>query len=150
MFLSTTAAFLARAVFEQGRDPAAEELAELSALWAGPDDLLSQMLWRGVRGRVLARRREFADAEVLAREAVALAGATDFVNQHAEALVDLSYVLAASGGRDEPVDAATRALDLYQRKGNVVAAAGTRLHLGKLDGLWHAGSTVHGGPAAQR
>jgi predicted ATPase len=150
MFLSTTAAFLARAIFEQGRDAEAEELAELSARWAGRGDLLSQMLWRGVRARVLARRREFAVAEELAREAVALAGATDFVNQHADALLDLSHVLEASGRRDEPAAAATRALRLYERKGNVVAAAETRLQLGKLEFLWHSGSTVHGGPAAHR
>ena len=74
-FLSTTAAFLARAVFAQGRVDEAEELAQLSAQLAAPGDLLTQVLWRGVQARVLARRGRLEDAEALAREAVALAGA---------------------------------------------------------------------------
>ena len=73
MFLSTTAAFLARAVLEQGRDEEAEDLAKLSAQLAAKDDLLSQILWRGVRARVFARRAQFEEAEALAREAVVLA-----------------------------------------------------------------------------
>ena len=46
----------------------AEELAE-------PDDLLTQIMWRGVRARLLAARGSLDDAERLAREAVALAEA---------------------------------------------------------------------------
>ena len=74
MFLPTTAAFLARALLEQGHDAEAEHLTELSARLAGRDDLLTQILWRGVRARVLARRDETAEAEELARDAVRLAG----------------------------------------------------------------------------
>ena len=48
-FLSTTAAFLARAVFAQGRIDEADELAQLSASLTAPGDLLTQLLWRGVR-----------------------------------------------------------------------------------------------------
>jgi hypothetical protein len=90
MFLSTTAAFLARAVFQQGRDAEAEDLANTSARLADSDDLLSQVLWRGVRARVLAHRSEIEAAEALAREAVALAETTDFINHRADAQLDLS------------------------------------------------------------
>ena len=92
-FRSTTAAFLARAVLEQGRDEEAEDLAKVSAQLAAKGDLLSQILWRGVRARVLARRAQFEEAESLAREAVALAQSTDFVNHRADALLDFSQVL---------------------------------------------------------
>ncbi|WP_217635988.1 ATP-binding protein [Geodermatophilus siccatus] len=132
MFLPTTAAFLARAVFDQGRDVEAEELAGLSARLAGPTDLLSQVLWRGVRARVLTRRAELQEAEALAREAVALAGATDFLNHRADALLDLSHVLEASRRADEAVTAASEALRLYGVKGNVIAAAATRRRLEEL------------------
>ena len=101
MFLPTTAAFLARAVLEQGRDEEAEDLAKLSAQLAAKGDLLSQILWRGVRARVFARRAQFEEAEALAREAVALAQRTDFVNHRADALLDLSQVLKASRRVDE-------------------------------------------------
>ena len=64
---------------------------------------------------------------------MAIAEATDFVNDRADALIDLSHVLEASRRRDEAVAAASGALHLYELKGNVVAAATTRLRLGKLD-----------------
>ncbi len=134
MFLPTTAAFLARALLEQGRDREAEEHADLSARLAGPTDLLSQVLWRGVRARLLTRRAELHEAEALAREAVALAEATDFLNHRADALLDLSHVLEAARRGEEAVTAASGALHLYEAKGNVVSAAATRRRLAELDG----------------
>ncbi len=129
MFLPTTAAFLARAVLEQGRDAEAEELADLSARLAAPDDLLSQILWRGIRARVLSRRAEAHEAEELAREAVALARSTDFINYRADALLDLSNVLKASRRIGEAVTSASEALHLYELKENDVSASATRLWL---------------------
>ena len=55
-FLSTTIAFLAGAVFTQERDDEAEELAQLSARLTAPGDSLTQILWRGVEARIVARR----------------------------------------------------------------------------------------------
>ncbi len=119
-------------ILEQGRDEEAEALAELSARLAASGDLLTQIRWRRVRARVLARRAEIRAAEALAREALAIAEATDFVNDRADALIDLSHVLEASRRGDEAVAAASEALHLYELKGNVVAAAATRLRLGEL------------------
>jgi tetratricopeptide (TPR) repeat protein len=135
MFLSTTAAFLARAVFQQGRDAEAEDLANTSARLADSDDLLSQVLWRGVRARVLAHRSEIEAAEALAREAVALAETTDFINHRADAQLDLSYVLEAAGSGDQAAVAASQALHLYEGKGNLVTAAVTRRRLARLGKL---------------
>ena len=131
-FRSTMAASLAVVILEQGRDEEAEDFAELSAQLAASGDLLTQIRWRRVRARVLARRAEIRAAEALAREALAIAEATDFVNERADALIDLSHVLEASRRCDEAVAAASGALHLYELKGNVVAAAATRLRLGKL------------------
>ncbi|TJX01773.1 MAG: hypothetical protein E5X43_07520, partial [Mesorhizobium sp.] len=63
---------------------------------------------------------------------VTIAEATDFVNDRADALVDLSHVLEAARLGDEAAAAVSGALHLYQLKGNVVAAAATQLRLGKL------------------
>jgi predicted ATPase len=134
-FLSTTAAFLARSILQQGRDTEAEDFANVSARLAESNDLLSQILWRGVRARVLARRAEIREAEALAREAVALAERTDFINHRADALLDLSHVLEAAHARDEALAAASDALWLYERKGNRVTAAATRRRLGRLGKL---------------
>ena len=124
-FLSTTAALLARAVEAQGRHDEAEELTEVARRTGASDDLSTQIVWRGVRARVLAERGLAADAEALAREAVHLAEQTDRLNHHADALVDLAAVLRTAARADEPhvLDAA---LELYERKGNIVGGAKVR------------------------
>jgi len=58
----------------------------------------------------------------LASSTVALAAQTDLVNQYADALLDLAHVMAISGRVAEAQAAATQALDLYQRKGNLPGA----------------------------
>jgi predicted ATPase/class 3 adenylate cyclase len=131
-FRSTMAATLGLVILEQGRDEEAEALAEVSARLGATGDLMTQVRWRRVRARVLARRAEIQAAEALAREALAIAEATDFVNERADALIDLSHVLEESRRCDEAVAAASRAVDLYELKGNVVAAAATRLRLAKI------------------
>ncbi|MCI0429261.1 MAG: AAA family ATPase [Rhodospirillales bacterium] len=131
-FRSTMAATLALVILEQGRDEEAEALAEVSARLGAAGDLLTQIRWRRVRARVLARRAEIQAAEALAREALAIAETTDFVNERADALIDLSHVLEESRRCDEAVAAASGAVHLYELKGNVVAAAAARLRVGEL------------------
>jgi predicted ATPase len=131
-FLSTTAAFLARAVFAQGRAEEAEQLARQSAELAETGDLLTQMLWRGVQARVLAERGQLDGAEELARAAVALAEQTDFVVYRGDALVDLAHVLRDSGRPAEASVAAAAGLELHLQKGNLVTAAKIRSDLGGL------------------
>jgi hypothetical protein len=116
----------------QGRDTEAEQLTDISARLAGRDDVLTQILWRGVRARLLARRGDLGAAAALARVAVGLADTTDFVNHRADAFLDLSHVLEASGRAPESVVAATEALRLYESKRNVVAAAFARERLAEL------------------
>ncbi|HET6170980.1 MAG TPA: adenylate/guanylate cyclase domain-containing protein [Gaiellales bacterium] len=131
-FLSTTAAFLARAVFEQERVDEAQELARLSAHLTAADDLLTQVLWRGVQARILARRDRPEAAEQLAREAVALAGRTDFLAHRGDALVDLAHILLGAGRTSEAAEAAAEGLHLHEQKGNVVTARRIWSELGVL------------------
>jgi class 3 adenylate cyclase/predicted ATPase len=131
-FLSTTAAFLARAVFAQERDDEAEDLAQLSAKLTATGDLLTQVLWRGVQARILARRGRLEEAEALAREAVALAEQTDFLVYRGDAFVDLAHVLQDSGRRQEAAAAAAEGLHLHEQKGNLITAGKIRSDLGVL------------------
>jgi ATP/maltotriose-dependent transcriptional regulator MalT len=131
-FLSTTAAFLARAVLAQGRDDEAEDLAQLSAQLTATDDLLTQILWRGVKARILARRGQLEEAEAIAREAVSLSEQTDFLLYRADALVDLAHVLQNSGRTQEAAAAAAEGLHLHEQKGNLVTARKIRSDLGVL------------------
>jgi predicted ATPase/class 3 adenylate cyclase/DNA-binding winged helix-turn-helix (wHTH) protein len=127
--LSTTAAFLGQALLAQDRNEEAEALAELSAELAAQDDLVTQVVWRGVRARCLAGRDQLDDAEGLAREAVTLAEVTDLLNHRADAFVDLGIVLGTLGRSEEAQTTFAEAVRLYELKGNVVAAARVRSDL---------------------
>jgi tetratricopeptide (TPR) repeat protein len=99
----------------------AESLSRLAEELSPPDDAASQMLWRQVRARVLARRGWHAEAQRLAAAAVALAEQTDMVNFHAEALADLAEVHGLAGNVQEANDLFSRALDRFEQKGNRAA-----------------------------
>jgi class 3 adenylate cyclase/tetratricopeptide (TPR) repeat protein len=124
--LSTAAAFLAQAVYAQGRHEDAEYLTGVGEGAATPDDVLSHIAWRSVRAKALAKKGDLEQAELLAREAVALAEETDGLNLHGDALLDLAELLRAAGRPSDAVAAAERALALYERKGNLVSAARVR------------------------
>ena len=124
--LSTEAAFLAQALYLQGRHEEAEALTGVSEGAATPDDIFSQIAWRGVRSKALARRGEHEQADRLAREAVALGEGTDGLNLHGDALLDLAEVLGTAGRPAEEAAAAERALALYERKGNLPSMARAR------------------------
>ncbi|MGH3036598.1 MAG: ATP-binding protein [Gaiellaceae bacterium] len=127
--LSTEAAFLAQALYAQGRHDEAEYFTGVSEGATTPDDVFSQIAWRGVRSKALASKGEHEQAERLAREAVTLAEETDGLNLHADALLDLAEVLRAAGRPAEEAAAAKRALALYVHKGNVVSAGRARAAL---------------------
>jgi DNA-binding SARP family transcriptional activator len=119
--LATEAALLARAIAAQGqgRYGEASQLIAISQEAAAGEDIVTQILCRGLSARMLADRGRHAQATELASSAVELAAQTDLLSQHADALLDLAHVLAASGRFPEAQAAATQALDLYQRKGNL-------------------------------
>jgi tetratricopeptide (TPR) repeat protein len=124
--LSTQAARLAQSLYAQQRYEEAEHQTRISEQAGASDDIATQMLWRQVRAKALARRGEDGAAEDLAREAVALAQPTDALDMRADALVDLAEVLRLVGRKDEPKGVLEDALRLYERKGNVVSAARAR------------------------
>ena len=116
---STVAASLAQTLYELGRDDEAEEFADISAEIAAEDDVFSQVLWRGARAKLLARRSADPAAERIAREAVSLVAATDFLSLHGQALLDLADVLTLLGRDGEVPAVAAAAMALLQQKGDV-------------------------------
>ena len=119
--LATTAALLARAVAAQGpgRYDEATHLIAISRQAGAGEDLSAQIVGQGLAARILADRGHHTEARQLADSAVQLAAQTDLISQHADALLDLAHVLAAAGRAAEAHAAASQALDLYQRKGNL-------------------------------
>jgi hypothetical protein len=71
---------------------------------------------------------------------VALAAETDLLSQHADALLDLAHAMASSGRVTDAHAAATQALDLYERKGNL---PGTRESLGYLTRYAHTQERIY-------
>jgi len=131
---SELAAGISRALLAQGRDEEALRFGRHSGELAVRDDLYAQVERRGPMARVLAARRSAAEAERLARAAVAMAEQTDMLNMRATALVDLAEVLRLDGRAAEAAPLASEAIALYERKGNLVAAAQASELLGVLRG----------------
>src|SRR5207248_1934788 len=122
-------ALLAQALHLQGRADEALRLSESSREAAAPDDLIAHVQWRTARAKALARTGETQEAEMLAREAVALAEETDFLVTHGDALADLAQVLRAAGRPEEAVPILRAALALYEQKGSIVSVAAARAAL---------------------
>jgi tetratricopeptide (TPR) repeat protein len=124
--LATHAADLAEALYAQGHDDAAEAWTRISETHAGPDDLTAQPSWRSIRAKVLARRGDVPGAEALARDALRLADRTDALNARAKVELDLAETLRLAGRLDESATHVTRAVRLYDLKGNTAAARTAR------------------------
>jgi len=131
--LSTNTAMLAEAVLAQDRDEEALDLTVQSERAAAAEDLPVQVQWRGPRAKVLARRGKLDEAERLANEAVSLAARTDFLNLHANALLNLAAVLQRDRRSEGAAAAAEEATRLYERKGNLVGADKAQSFVGLIE-----------------
>jgi hypothetical protein len=118
--LAGRAADLAEALYLLERYGEAEEWSEVSERHAQADDVAAGFTWRSVRAKVLARSGRHAAGETLGREAVAIAGRTDAVNQHARTLLDLAEVVRIAGRPDDAARFVREACELFRAKGNLV------------------------------
>jgi tetratricopeptide (TPR) repeat protein len=99
-FPATIAAYLAAALAHGGRLTEAEEVARFAESHAWEDDIVTQVMWRVALAQVRARGGDAAEAQRMAREAVELAAATDFLELLATALVGLAQVLREAGSAE--------------------------------------------------
>ena len=127
--LSTALAKLGQAYYALDRPDDAEASARRASEIGATDDATTQILARQVRAKVLAIRGEHAEAERLAREAVAIADRTDLLNFQGDAFADLAETLMLAGRRGEAVEMLEQALERYERKGNAVMAGRIREQL---------------------
>ncbi|MDH4176844.1 MAG: tetratricopeptide repeat protein, partial [Thermoleophilia bacterium] len=130
---------LALALLALGRDEEADEWLERAQAAAPTGAVNPRVLWRQAKAKVLARRGEHAEAEQVAREAVAIGDGGDALNLQADAYADLAEVLLLAGKPDGAAAALEQALDRYGRKGNLVSAQRTRE---RLSGLSRTGATA--------
>jgi tetratricopeptide (TPR) repeat protein len=130
--LSVLGPELARVLCARRRQEAAEPLAHLGRQLPSEDDVWPQLAWRQAQALVDAASGKHADAERLAREAVAIAELTDGLNFQGGALSDLGEVLVAAGRTDEAAAAVEQALERYERKKNLAMVARARARLAEL------------------
>jgi class 3 adenylate cyclase len=129
--LATYVCLLGRELCALGRFDEAEPRIRRGRELAGAHSL-DQKLWCGVQARVLAHRGEHAEAERLAREAVAGQEQSDNLTFQGDAWCDLAEVLAAAGRDEEAAAALTEALERCERKGNIPLARQVRKRLSAL------------------
>jgi predicted negative regulator of RcsB-dependent stress response len=118
--LSSVAGLLARVLYEQGRFDEAHELSRTVENLSSAEDIDAQALWRGVRGKVLARRGESEQATRLIEEMLVLRRQAESPDLEAEALADLAEVqrLGGDAGWQGTLAAAVAG---YQRKGDLAS-----------------------------
>ena len=121
-FLFTVAGLLARVLVAQGRLDEAETIAAMVRDEGPADDADAQALWRQAMARILAHRGHADEAIGMADEAVALRRETDAPVDLVEALGDLAEVLVATGRAAAAETATAEALELADRKGDLVTA----------------------------
>jgi class 3 adenylate cyclase/tetratricopeptide (TPR) repeat protein len=129
--MSSIAAMLGEALYEQGEREEAERVVAAAEQMATPDDAAAQVAVRTTRARLLAARSERGEAEALAHEAVRRALETDFLDLQGNAFMALAEALE----RPSDVESALRgALDAFDRKGHAVSAARAARALDQLRG----------------
>jgi predicted ATPase/DNA-binding SARP family transcriptional activator len=125
-------AWLAEAVYSQGRFGETEQLTEEAEAIAPGDDLDAQARWRAVRAKALARRGQFPAARQLAGEAVALVSETSYAMLLAETLVAMAEVSQLAGEPAKAAGSLRQALRIYQERDAVPLADQTRFALASL------------------
>lgn len=123
---SAAAAFLGESLYVQGRLNDAERFTEVSRDAASAEDAAAQIAWRITQAKILAGRSDGIAAEALARDAVSLAAATDFINMQGDASMALAETLRLSGRVDETTARLEEGIALYEQKGNLVSARHAR------------------------
>jgi class 3 adenylate cyclase/tetratricopeptide (TPR) repeat protein len=131
-FNSTLCGLHAMTLVRLGRTGEAAEVAARSRDLAADDDFATHVMWRAAQARVLSSRGAHDEAIRLIDEAIEVGDTTDYLSFRGEAHATRGSVLAAAGRVDEARFSLGRALELYERKGVVRAAAEVRTALDAL------------------
>ncbi len=122
-WLATNTALLAEAVYRQGRYDEALEASASSLAIAPPGHLTSRAVAQRVQAKALARGGRFVEAQALAAETIELLTASDVLDEQGEVFAASAEVHVLAGATAEAERDWSRALDLFEQKGNVVSAA---------------------------
>jgi tetratricopeptide (TPR) repeat protein len=121
-YRSTVTAFLATALYAEGRHDEAEQIAEAAERESAAEDSVNFALAHGVRARVAADRGDLKTAQRLAESAVGYTLRMDLPLARADALCTSAHVLRVGGKAAEAQEAFDQAIAMYERKGEMAAA----------------------------
>ena len=121
-FLSTVAGILAEAIYAQGRYDEAERFTRISEGSAGAEDVYSQVLWRSVRGKCVAREGKTSEALDLAGDAVTLVESTDSLDLRWHTLMCQAEVFRRAGRTTQAETVLHEAIRTAEQKQNLVGA----------------------------
>jgi DNA-binding SARP family transcriptional activator len=125
-WLATNSALLGEALYRQGRFAEALDVSSAALVVAPPEHLTSRAVAWPVQAKALARVGRVAEAQALMAETIELLAATDVLDVLGEAYVASAEVHALAGASAEADRDWQRAVDTFERKGNVVSAARVR------------------------
>jgi DNA-binding SARP family transcriptional activator len=119
--LATRSGELARVLYLRERYDEADHWTRAARAASGADDLDAELAWRPVEAMLLARHDEAKEGERRLRDLLQ-ATPEDAVPARANTFVALAEVLRLAGRGDDADAALFAAVELYEAKGNVVAA----------------------------
>lgn len=128
-FLPEVAGELACVLALQGELVEARRLAEAARATVVSNDLVTDALWRRALALVSAHDGRAAESLRLSDEARTCAAASDMLSFRGETLEEAAVVRRLAGDARGAGDALHEALEVYERKGNVVGAARVRRQL---------------------
>jgi tetratricopeptide (TPR) repeat protein len=128
-YRSSIACLLGHALWSLERYQDAGRYIDVAQDLADPDDVFTQVFWRTGRAKLWARDGRGPEAVALAREAVDMASASDDIEQRADAICDLAEVVRLAGDSATEGTLLREAFELYERKGDLVSAAGVAARL---------------------
>jgi tetratricopeptide (TPR) repeat protein len=135
-FLSTAAAYLADALYVQGRLGDALHWANVSASTTADDDMASQVGFRSVLSKVMARQGDIEGASATAQEALEFAdGKREASSLRADCYKDVAETFEILGQTDRAITLWRDALDEYLRKKDLPSAELARRRLAAAEGL---------------
>jgi ATP/maltotriose-dependent transcriptional regulator MalT len=116
--LAILAVMLARVHLRLGNDNQAQRFIEEAREVAVETQFDAQIKWRSLQALVEARQGDYEIAHRLAVEVSTLAEQSGQPDTQAEALLDLAEVLLLASRREESVEAARKALGIYDQRGS--------------------------------
>jgi tetratricopeptide (TPR) repeat protein len=131
-YISTVAGMLGDVLVRSQDLDGADRFAHVCEEVAAPDDVLSQFLWRSVRGRVLARRGDLEEGARLVTEALRLVEQGDQLDMQGGAWLDVAEVQERRGDLERALDSLHEAARRFDEKGDIVMAERARQLAGTL------------------